>query len=327
MLENQLQIIESKEVRDQLIQKEEALEKIKAIPLFPGRMFVGTKQAANFYEVSEDAIKSVIRRNRVELSQDGLNVINGEELRFLKSEALLKDNAYVGNMARAFTVIPRRALLRIGMLLTTSTVAEKLREYLLNIEEEAPVEQKAVALSTMGAKNIEALNLKKANQIMDQNIRKEQLLAKQELNTVNKLIKKAELLGLNKLEAAGIIQSALLSKKDPEYMILKEIQTILDINAKISRGRINMLIDDIAIKYLDEDRQSAWHAFSDRMKTRIGINMKSIRERKKKKFGPSSQQVPSYLDLIADYKAWHIAEEVIKEWDVELSNIYNNSAK
>jgi phage antirepressor YoqD-like protein len=68
--------------------------------------------------------------------QDGARVLRGRELSEFKSES-----NYTSNAGR-LTIFPKRSVLRVGMLLRKSRVAEEVRNQLLNIEEVATKEQK-----------------------------------------------------------------------------------------------------------------------------------------------------------------------------------------
>ena len=50
------------------------------------------------------------------------------------------------NYASSLTILPKRSLLRIGMILTNNAIATKIRNYLLNIEEKTDVDRKSWAI-------------------------------------------------------------------------------------------------------------------------------------------------------------------------------------
>jgi hypothetical protein len=86
----------------------------------------------------------VIERHRDELEENGLQVLSGAGLKEYHSSLMSVSNNVrpFSTKTRYLTIIPRRALLRIGMLLRDSEVASMVRSYLLNVEmicrEEAP---------------------------------------------------------------------------------------------------------------------------------------------------------------------------------------------
>ncbi|ARF68922.1 hypothetical protein B7C51_15640 [Paenibacillus larvae subsp. pulvifaciens] len=127
---NSSALIESKTLRESVIDRTEVLEKVKKLSMLPDDMNASIEIAATYYEVSRKAINSLILDHREELENDGLRVLTGNEL------ISLKEMGVIGKNAAAFTIIPRRAVLRIGMLLRDSPVARSVRDHLLNVEAE-----------------------------------------------------------------------------------------------------------------------------------------------------------------------------------------------
>jgi len=131
-------LLESKTLRESVINRTEVLDKVKKLTMLPDDLHVSIDMAAAYYEVGKEAINSLIKDNREELESDGLKVLRGSEL------MSFKDMGVIGKNTSAFTIIPRRALLRIGMLLRDSVVARQIREYLLNVEEIARKDAPAI---------------------------------------------------------------------------------------------------------------------------------------------------------------------------------------
>ena len=127
-------LLEVRELRDRLADRTDVLEKVKALTLLPDDLHATIDMVASYYEVSRKAIESLIADHRDELDSDGLRTISGKELSFFKEEGVISKNT------PSLVIIPRRAILRIGMLLRDSQVAKTVRTYLLNVEEEARVE-------------------------------------------------------------------------------------------------------------------------------------------------------------------------------------------
>ena len=148
-------LLESKELREKLVAKVEVLEKVKKLLLIPGIELATVKQVADFYEVEETTIKMVVTRNREELQEDGLNSLTGRDTKqMLESNNLLPSNFRGGFETngmrfsnRGNTLLPRRAILRIGMLLRDSEIAKEIRTQLLNIEEKATPEVKTMDIN------------------------------------------------------------------------------------------------------------------------------------------------------------------------------------
>lgn len=155
-MKNELILTESKTMRSEFIENIDVLDKIKAIQYLSKDLLLSIEQVANYYEVGTSAIESIILRNRDELDEDGLKVLKGKELSGFRKEVcdLQSEGDKISPKARAFTIIPKRAMLRIGMLLIESDVAKQVRTYLLNIQETATDEQHKWAVQRMVGKKI-----------------------------------------------------------------------------------------------------------------------------------------------------------------------------
>lgn len=142
---NTEEIIVTKEEREALIERVEVLQKVKDLLLLPNMEMATTKQVADFYEVSHEVVKDIIRNHREELESDGfikLSFPNIKEEVKIDNLSLLSS----GVSYRGANVFPCRAILRVGMLLRDSEVAKEVRSQLLNIEEKA--QQVAPAIVT-----------------------------------------------------------------------------------------------------------------------------------------------------------------------------------
>lgn len=138
-------IINNKEEREKLVKRVEVLERVKTLLIIPGTDFATVKQVADFYEVEPDNIKRVYQRNKKEIDMDGVCVKSYKEflternvpLEKVKGKVIVKylNGEVLEIPNRGINVFPRRAILRIGMLLRDSAVAQEVRTQLLNIEE------------------------------------------------------------------------------------------------------------------------------------------------------------------------------------------------
>jgi hypothetical protein len=145
-----LKLIEgTKEDRDKYINRVDVLDKVKELVTLPNTEHMTTTQVANYFEVSKPTIDQIVSRHKNEFLEDGVKTLKGEELRQYKISTRLH---LVSEYKRvpSLSVFPRRAVLRVAMLLTCSKVAEKIRDYLLNVEEQATQEQKQAALKFEG---------------------------------------------------------------------------------------------------------------------------------------------------------------------------------
>ena len=143
-----LKYVESQSVRNDTLDNisYDFLDKIKIIPYLTNDMVISTNQIANFYECGLEAVKTIIKRNREEFENDGMIVLKGQDLKDFKEKIGEVQNEPTLNYASSLTVLPKRSLLRIGMILTNNAIATKIRNYLLNIEEKTDVDRKSWAI-------------------------------------------------------------------------------------------------------------------------------------------------------------------------------------
>lgn len=149
---NELTFTEDRNLRDNYVSHYEVLERVKNLLLIPGMEFATMKQVAEFYDVEVKAIEKVCLRNKDELISDGVELKSYKDflirqdvgLETVKGKVLLTlENGNVLSVPnRGLKVFPRRAILRIGMLLRDSAVAKEVRTQLLNIEEKTSNEIK-----------------------------------------------------------------------------------------------------------------------------------------------------------------------------------------
>ena len=149
---NETQFIDDRTLRDNTVGHYEVLKKVKKLLLIPELEVMTTEQVADYYEVDYDAVKKVYQRNTDELESDGMHIekmetfLKGQNVSFQKerNKAILTyDNGITFSVTnRGLKVFPRRAILRVGMLLRDSSIAKEVRTQLLNIEEKSSDEVK-----------------------------------------------------------------------------------------------------------------------------------------------------------------------------------------
>lgn len=125
---------QSKLERDALAGRVDALDKVKILATLPDDMHATTEQVANYFEVEIESVRQLVSRNRDELDDDGFRTVT--------RSVFESDIASLSNLdprARQIALFPRRAVLRVGMLLRDSEVAKKVRTYLLDTEGGATV--------------------------------------------------------------------------------------------------------------------------------------------------------------------------------------------
>jgi hypothetical protein len=114
--------------RDSLATRTDVLDKVGVLRTLPDDMHVTTEMVAEFYEVGIETVKNTVKRNRDEFEDDGYRAVTrgAFEERFIVN---------LPSTTSIIAVFPRRAVLRVGMLLRDSLVARKVRDYLLDSEQ------------------------------------------------------------------------------------------------------------------------------------------------------------------------------------------------
>lgn len=119
--------------RDRLAHRTDVIDKVGALRVLPDGLNVMTSAVAEFFEVPVETIRSTVNRNREEFDGDGYRVIERAEVSCMLK--LTPDELGIPRNAGSVALFPRRAVLRIAMLLRDSEVARKVRDYLLDTEQ------------------------------------------------------------------------------------------------------------------------------------------------------------------------------------------------
>lgn len=114
--------------RDALADRADVLDRVGALMLLPGDAFATTDLVAGYYGVDRKTVEKLVERNLDEVASDGFRVVRGSELTDIVSVSALD------RRISALAVFPKRAILRVGMLLRDSSVARKVRDALLDAE-------------------------------------------------------------------------------------------------------------------------------------------------------------------------------------------------
>lgn len=146
------QFMDDRLLRDKNVSRFEVLEKVKELLLIPDIKAMTLKQIAEYYEVDPHTIEMICNRNADELESDGVckmkvkDFLNSQYVRTEKQSyttTFIYENGVNVTMSNGgLKVFPRRAILRIGMLLRDSAIAKEVRTQLLNIEEKTSDEVK-----------------------------------------------------------------------------------------------------------------------------------------------------------------------------------------
>lgn len=120
--------------RDALAGRVDVLDRVGVLRCLPDDMHATTDMVAEFYQVPLDSVRTVVKRNREEFDDDGYDTLS-------RSEFEERFNANLSSSANTIALYPRRAILRLGMLLRDSDVARRVRDYLLDAEQASPARE------------------------------------------------------------------------------------------------------------------------------------------------------------------------------------------
>ena len=117
------------------LSREDALDRVKQLITLPDG-YMTSKMVADYFDIPEVTLRSVIMRNEKELVSNGLIVLRGEELNQYKenfSSCIMQlQNTIPRNH---LTLLTKRTVLNIAMLLRDSLVAKAIRYVILNVLE------------------------------------------------------------------------------------------------------------------------------------------------------------------------------------------------
>lgn len=290
MKENQL--LENKDVRNQVIGRVEVLEQVGELLLLPNTELATTEMVARYYStenkpVDFETIKSVVKNNREELNSNGYKVYTKENLLGLNFNLKTKrggfnildqsDNILGTGSNAGIALFNKRAILNVGMLLRDSEIAKELRSRLLDIVHD----------SEQGKGNI--------NTIIEEMSEEKQLM----LERIE-----AEMNG--NFDEVCVINSKLFALKNKRIKDLEdEVKVITEnsLNIKESRKVINRLVRLIAMKDYRSMFGKAYGDLYSKVNYQLGINIKA-RDKK------ASQ---SYIDTLTEEETFKV-EKIVRTW-------------
>lgn len=145
----QVQLLENEELREQFIGRIEVLDTVGDLLLLDTLEMATVEQVAKYYGTEVGTIKMCVSNNREEIELDGYKTYKAKDIEEIAShvskEILLTRNRanfkvtnsngeeILSGGGRGVALFPKRAILRVGMLLRDSEVAKELRTQLLNL--------------------------------------------------------------------------------------------------------------------------------------------------------------------------------------------------
>lgn len=273
---NQEKLLEQKELRESVINRLEVLDSVGEILLLPNTEYATTEMVANYYGVDIDVIKQLTVRNKDEIVSDGYKTLAGIELSDIKSLCQIKSRA------RSLAIFPKRAILRVGMLLRDSEIAKEIRTKLLDITHD----------SEKGNGDMNTI----INEIDEEKQLQMQLgiaICEGNMQKVVEIQTK-----INSIKNARITQL----EKDKENIIIHAL-TIEE-----SRDVVNRLIRTIAYTKDNGYVARTWSELYKKLNYKLHINIKS-REKKNKR--------DSYLSTLSQEEMFE-TEKIVRSWAMEL---------
>lgn len=147
----EIELLENKEMRDNLVERLDVLDKVGSLLLLDELQMATTEQVANYFNATVDTIKMCVSNNREEIELDGYKTYKAKDIEEIAShvskEILLTRNRanfkvtnsngeeILSGGGRGVALFPKRAILRVGMLLRDSEIAKEIRTQLLNVVE------------------------------------------------------------------------------------------------------------------------------------------------------------------------------------------------
>lgn len=275
----QNELLEKKELREKVIGKIEVLDKVGDLLLLPNTEYATTEQVADYYQVGKDVIRQIKVRNSDELESDGVCNKSNKEIKTIvncDNMSLLKIPP------RGTLLFPKRAILRVGMLLRDSEVAKEIRTRLLDIIHDTEKENPETI------KNI-------VNEITEE---KQLMLDRVE----------AEMKG--DYDTVSIINAKLFGLKNKRIKELEEQNKIITTHALTimqSRDVINRLVRSIAMRSYSGNFGRSYNELYSKINYKLGINIKSRKRNKGE----------SYLHTLTEEETFKV-EEIVRNWAVKV---------
>lgn len=273
----ELDLLENQNIREKVINRIEVLDKVGKLLLLPSTEYATTEQVAIFYKVDNSVIRQIKVRNNDELETDGVKHYSNRQLKEIVNSDNKSQLKFPPNGTLLF---PKRAILRVGMLLRDSKIAKEIRTKLLDIVHDAE----------QGKTDI-------IQGITDE-ITKEQEIY----------------LRMGKAVQEGNIEEVLLCNTELHQIKNKRIAELKTINEKItthsltiieSKAVINRIIRSIAMKKYKGMFGVAWTELYKKLNYKLGINIKKrIR-----------QKGESYLDTLTEEEVFE-TEKIVRNWAV-----------
>ena len=132
---NEFDLVVNQELRQNMVERVEVLEQVKEILTLGTTDFVTVELAAQYYEVDKNTIEEIMQKHWDEIYSNGLRYYSNKELRKILNPV---KNTKSGQILpfkvspKGLLLIPRKSLLKIGVLLMDSNISERVRTKILD---------------------------------------------------------------------------------------------------------------------------------------------------------------------------------------------------
>ena len=220
---NEFDLVVNQELRQNMVERVEVLEQVKEILTLGTTDFVTVELAANYYDVEKTVIEKVIQRHKDEINSDGFRVYKSKELKeILETVGNTKNGQNVSFKIppRGLRLIPKRALLRIGMLLRDSEIAKEVRSKLLDIVHDTETKTDIVEEVVNEIRTEQQISEDLMKAILEGDLQKESFLKTELIGLKNKRIVQLENTIVNSLtikESKAVINKCVRTMSANKY--------------------------------------------------------------------------------------------------------------
>lgn len=215
------ELIEQKELREKMIDRVEVLDKVKELILLPNTEFATTEQVSDYFKTTKDNIKQTKIRNEEEFGLDGVKHYKHKEIK----EIVNSDNVSPLKIPPAGTLLfPKRAILRMAMLLRDNEIAKEIRTRLLDVVQDVSEGKDDIIDNIVDEINEEIrLQMELGKAICEGNM-SEVVRITTEINAIknNRIVELKEEIDALKTNALTIVESRVVINKLTRLIAIKE---------------------------------------------------------------------------------------------------------
>ena len=296
-MSNENELLEKKDLREEVISRTEVLDKVGELLLLPNTEYATTEQVAEYYKVGKEAIRQIVVRNGDELKNDGIKHLKGNEIKkeldtryklSLVSNPVSVENVQGGilingnKIAYSLNILfPRRAILRVGMLLRDSEIAKEVRTRLLDIIHDTEKEKPEIVQNVVN-------EIDEEKQLMLDRVK-----AEMDGNFDDVCVVNAKLFAL---------KNKRITELETENENIKtHALTIIE-----SKNIINRIVRTIAMKEYNSMFGKAWSDLYSKVNYKLGINIKA-----------RGKTNGSYLGSLNNEELFKV-EKIVRSWAIKV---------